>query len=576
MSKNILKLALILSAGVIIISGSVFFLTRGPKAVYQYDQVKVGKIVEAVTASGLVVPADSIDLSFERSGKINKINVAVGDQVVAGQVLLSLDNTEAAAQLAQAQAALNKQLAGNRTEYIAQLQAAVDQAEANLNQTQASSDNSVHAAEAVKLTAENNLKLAAGGESSQIVNDAYDNAAALLPAIQNTLTNSLTKADNILAVDNTSANDSFKNLLSVENLSRLSSATDQYKQTKVGQQDFTQAIALAGSDHGKIDSALLSADAALAATQDLLSDVSAVLDNTITGDGLNSAGLDALKTSIQSARADAAAKYVSLTDQKHALVLAKNSYTTYQIAFDKATQDLVDIKNKTTADLAAAQANLDKAKAVLADAKNPSREVDLAGFRAAVSLAAAEYGKTILLAPMAGVVSAQDGKLGALATPGVPLVSIISNSKYQAEIYVSELDLPKIKIGDSAVITLDNLGSGTEFSATVIKINPAAEKMANGNSAYKVTLQFTKDDERLKSGLSANVKIVGATKDNALLIPAGDVVQKDGGYFVMVKNPKNILEEKKIDVGLKGEDGAWEITSGLQANDLVASFSSKN
>jgi len=577
MSKNILRLAGLLLIAVVIIVGSVYLITRRPKVVYQYDQVKIGEIIETVDVSGLVKAAENIDLSFERSGKINKKYVTVGDQVKAGQALLSLDNADAAAALAQAQAALDKQLAGNRPEYIAQLAAAVSQAEANFDQVTAVSANSIHAAEAVKLTAENNLKLAQGGEDSRIVEDAYENTAALLQAAQNTLTNALTKADNILGMDNAVANDKFENLLSVKDLSKLYTAKDKYSQAKIQQQTFSQAVDFSvSSGHDQIEKEIAAADLALAATRDLLGAISAVLDNTVTGADLSLNELDAMKTVIQGVRAEIVAKVASLTEQKHAIATAKNSYTTYQIAFNKVVQDLDDIKKKNTADVAAAQAALDKARAVLADAKNPPREVDLASFRAAVYAAQVNYDKTIMTAPFAGLISRQEGELGILALPNVPLVSLISNNKYQVEIYVAETDLPKIKIGDSAVVTLDNLGNDQELPAQLIKIDPAASQLANGTSAYKATLQFANEDERLKVGLAANVKIIGAEKDNALVIPAHDVMQKNGEYFVMILNSEGSAEQKAVGVGLKGKDDRWEITSGLQAGDAVISFSSLN
>jgi len=577
MSKKILTLVSILIAVAAVIIGSVYLITRKPKVSYQFEQVKTGKVSEVVNVSGVIKAAENIDLSFEQPGKISNKYVSVGDQVKAGQALLALDNKDASVLVAQAQAALDKQLAGNRPEYIAQLVAAVQQAKASLDQVSAASDSSIHGAEALKLTAENNLKLAQGGESSQIVEDSYENTATLLQSVQNTLTNSLTKVDNILGVDDSSVNADFKNLLSVKDPNKLNIAKDLYAQAKTQQQNFIQADSFTDShDHASVDAAVNSANSALVAMRDLLNMTTTVLDNSITSVDLSSAELDMMKTNVQGVRSDVAAKVTALAVQKQAIVTAKNSYTTYQIADDKATQDLSDIKNKTQADLAAAQAALDRAQAALADAKNPPREVDLESYQAAVLLAQTNYNKTILTAPFAGTISRQDGELGGLATPGVPLVSIVSNNKYQVDIYVAETDLPKIKIGNSAAVTLDNLDSSIIFPAQVIKIDPTATQAANGTSAYKVTLQFVNEDERLTVGLSVNVKIIGAEKDNALLISSQNVVQKDGQYFVMVLNGQQALEQKKVEIGIKGENNQWEITSGLQAGDSVVNFSSNN
>ena len=326
------------------------------------------------------------------------------------------------------------------------------------------------------------------------------------------------------------------------------------------------------ADHGQVDAAMDSANASLAATRDLLASVKTVLNETITGASMSAGQLDALKTIISGAQSDVVAKITALTDEKHAIANAKNSYKTYQIAFDKSSQDLNDLQNKTSADLAAAQANLDRAKAALADAKNPPREVDVASYRAALAIAAINYNKTILKSPIDGTVARQDGELGSFASPNVPLVTIISNNKYQIETYVAENDLPAVKVGEAALVTLDNLSDGQTFTAQVVKVDPAASVSPSGTAAYKVTLQFNQEDERLKVGLTANVKIIGAEKDGALIIPAHDVIQKNGQYFASVFDGQK-LEQKPITIGLRGENDQWEVLSGFQAGDSVVSFS---
>lgn len=59
-----------------------------------------------VTASGVIMPVQKAQLSFTLAGRIKSIQVAVGDQVQAGQVLAQLDDAALNAQLSQAEAYL--------------------------------------------------------------------------------------------------------------------------------------------------------------------------------------------------------------------------------------------------------------------------------------------------------------------------------------------------------------------------------------------------------------------------------------------------------------------------------------
>jgi multidrug efflux pump subunit AcrA (membrane-fusion protein) len=57
-------------------------------------QASLPGTVGGVTASGTVVPAQKVDLAFALAGEVEEVNVAVGDQVTAGQVLASLAGVE--------------------------------------------------------------------------------------------------------------------------------------------------------------------------------------------------------------------------------------------------------------------------------------------------------------------------------------------------------------------------------------------------------------------------------------------------------------------------------------------------
>lgn len=525
--KNILILLAVglLMAG--IVGGAVYFLLSKPKINMQYDMVKKGNVKEMIKASGQVKASESVDLSLAISGKVKSVSAQVGDKIKAGQVILELENADLVAQLAQAQAVLNKQLAGNTPEYIAQLQAALDKANNDLMQVQGEGD---------------------GAENSKLVRNAYDDAYANLQSVQVVLSTSLTAADNILGVDNTLSNDSFKDNLSTQDTDKLMIAKSKYVSAKEAKNDFDQKFnVLSGSsDHKAIDAEIISSKTALLLMRDLLSATTNMLNATPAIGKITNDSLNGMKASIENARANTTAKYAAILAQEHSLSTARDNY----------------ISLKSVAD---------RAQAALNDAKNPPRDVDTASSRALVSLAAANYDKTIMRSPIDGVITKQDAKVGGMISPSVPLVSVINTDQYQIDVLLSEADMARVKVGDKAEITLDSFGDNEIFSATVVKIDPAGQSV-NGVVNYKITLQFDKQDERLKAGLTANVKISAAGKEEVLLLPSRDFIQKSGQYYVLIKEGENMNREIKVNVGLKGFDGNWEIISGLNENDQVISY----
>lgn len=72
----------------------------------QTSTARIGSIILNVSGTGTLIPKAETSVGFESSGKVSQINVKVGDQVAAGQVLAKLDTTAAEEALEEAKAAL--------------------------------------------------------------------------------------------------------------------------------------------------------------------------------------------------------------------------------------------------------------------------------------------------------------------------------------------------------------------------------------------------------------------------------------------------------------------------------------
>ena len=147
----------------------------------------------------------------------------------------------------------------------------------------------------------------------------------------------------------------------------------------------------------------------------------------------------------------------------------------------------------------------------------------------------------------------------------------MSLTRFEIEANIPEADIAKVKIGDSAAITLDAYGNDVVFDAKVIRIDPA-EIIIDGVATYKTTFQFLREDERVKSGMTANIDILTAKKSGVLVIPQRAITQQGNEQFVQISLGQNKFETRKVVVGLRGFDGNAEIISGLNENDQIVSI----
>lgn len=196
-----------------------------------------------------------------------------------------------------------------------------------------------------------------------------------------------------------------------------------------------------------------------------------------------------------------------------------------------------------------------------------AEEARIESLREDVRAYEADLRKTVITAPITGVVTQADAKKGEIVTAGTTLVSILSEQKLRVEANVSEISIGRVETGNTAVINFDAFPS-ENYEGIVTYVDPA-EVLVDEVPTYKVTVSFNSElPERVRSGLTANLKILTAVKDNVVKIPAYVVSREKGEYFVEVQTSQGV-EKRKIEVGLRGEDSTLEVLSGLSAGTEI-------
>ncbi|MBI5530003.1 MAG: efflux RND transporter periplasmic adaptor subunit [Candidatus Doudnabacteria bacterium] len=249
-------------------------------------------------------------------------------------------------------------------------------------------------------------------------------------------------------------------------------------------------------------------------------------------------------------------------------------YTSYLTAYQAAQQNQQSAVNAAQNAVNSAQAALDLKKSAARPEDLQAAQAQISSARALLQLAQNSYTNSIITAPIDGVITSVDAKIGETATVGKSVVSMISDQQFQVETYLSENEVGQVKPDDTVKITLDAYGDQTVFDASIITIDPAAT-IINGIPAYKLTLQFTQEDNRIKAGMGANIIVAGQQKSNILTIPQNSIIKQNDQTFVLVKNQQGQPTLTAVQTGSLGLNGREEILSGLAQGQLVASFSGK-
>jgi len=208
------------------------------KVEYITEQSTYTDIQQIIEVNGTVESNSKIDLRFQKSGKIEKINFSVGEPVFEGNVIAQLENEnsqieieKALANVNIAKADLNLRYAGPSNEEIKVSKARIEEAEINLRNAEQTYDD-ILLANSEKLrqanlsidtskinldTAEKNKKNTS--ETSSTTNqiaekqlqDNYDNSISTITTSIDSIQNALNAADQILGVDQKDADNLFEN-----------------------------------------------------------------------------------------------------------------------------------------------------------------------------------------------------------------------------------------------------------------------------------------------------------------------------------------------------------------------------
>jgi HlyD family secretion protein len=193
--------------------------------------------------------------------------------------------------------------------------------------------------------------------------------------------------------------------------------------------------------------------------------------------------------------------------------------------------------------------------------------VDIAYSRAVLEQAELNKSKSFLYSPIDGVVSKVNKKAGELITPAEAVIEMISPHE-EVVVDVSETDVVKLSIGDPAIVTFDALGSDLKFNGEILTIEPSSTDI-QGVVYYKVKVGLKDENERIKTGMTADILVETEKKDGAIYLPTRAVITKDSKKYVKVLEGGTNVVEKEVVLGFKGDGGVVEIVSGLGEGEEV-------
>ena len=187
--------------------------------------------------------------------------------------------------------------------------------------------------------------------------------------------------------------------------------------------------------------------------------------------------------------------------------------------------------------------------------------------RAAVDMMKLDLSYTQIRAPIDGVVSKRNVKLGNLIQHNQPLFKIDDFDPLEATVNVPEREMRLIAAKQPVQMLVDALPDAV-FTGTVGRVSPVVDA---GTGTFRVVAQFKDETGRLRSGMFGRVRIIYDQRADALVVPRAALVgdDKDASVFVVAKN--DTVAKRKVKLGY-ADGGKVEVIEGLTEGERVVTL----
>lgn len=475
--------------------------------------VESSNLQEVVALTGTVKPTEEAELSFEKSGIVKTIEVKVGDKVEIGQKLATLSSADDEAKVSEAQANLSAARALLSDLQTGARSETVDIKKSNLEKSESDIEQAYkNAGDSIR-----NLSISGNAYIRDSFANYFDGGVQYGYRVVN-INSCDALAEGRLA---TLRGDAEKSLIHIEQISeKFSFLSIDDKDKSLNEVKNVLAPTISEYFSALKDVFSLNCISTNAAYDTVRTLVSTSRNSWSTLSTDLSTKLNIIKTSVVAKTQAQSDLSISETGEK----------------LDKVRQQQAQVK--------AAEARLQTAKV--------------------------NKDKNILLAPFVGIITNIDLKKGELVNLGTSGISLISDANFQIESRVSEVDVAKLKNGAKAEVHFDAYGGDQKFEALVSNISQAGI-ISEGVPTYKTIFDFINKDERIRSGMTANILVVTNTKENVVSVPAKFILNNGGQKYVNVANvdDSSDFQQKNIKTGSYGMNGEVEIVEGLSDSEVI-------
>ncbi|UCD23653.1 MAG: efflux RND transporter periplasmic adaptor subunit [Gemmatimonadota bacterium] len=175
--------------------------------------------------------------------------------------------------------------------------------------------------------------------------------------------------------------------------------------------------------------------------------------------------------------------------------------------------------------------------------------------------------RTVISAPVTGVFDDNFLELGEMATPGTPVVRVVSTDRVKVIAGVPERYARSVQRGDSTIVTFD-IFPGREFVGLVNFVGTSVDPSSR---TFPIEILLDNPEGIMKPAMVANVRVQRERLSGVLVVPQHVVLRSADGYKVFIVSASNgdhVAAARTVVLGPTSGNRVV-IEQGLEVGDLL-------
>ncbi|MBC8171377.1 MAG: HlyD family efflux transporter periplasmic adaptor subunit [Anaerolineae bacterium] len=253
----------------------------------------------------------------------------------------------------------------------------------------------------------------------------------------------------------------------------------------------------------------------------------------------------------------------SLESQEYGVQIADANYASTQ----SQGPDLGSV-NSANAGVIQAQITLDQLNNGAPASEIETAQIDLDTAQLAVDQAQQALNKTILTAPISGVIAANNLVVGQLPPTEDVAMLLMDTSSYYIELPIDETDIVSIQPGQPVTLVLDALPD-VELTGKVTRV-AVTPTVVGQLVTYLVRVELDPTDAPIRVGMSATARITTQALSQVLIVRNRfiRIDRATGQAFVTVKSAEGQFAEIPVVLGLRNETFS-QVVSGVETGQIL-------